>query len=62
MEYVNDKREGPAYSYYENEKPKILAYRKNDLLDGAAKEFNSKGELTKVIIYQNGEIIQVVEF
>lgn len=27
-EYVNGKREGPAFSYYDNEQPKVLAYRK----------------------------------
>ncbi len=61
-EYANGLREGAACSYYENERPKVLATRKNDKLDGAAKHFNEKGELTEVVIYRNGEEINRVKF
>ena len=61
-EYVNGKREGPAFSYYDNEQPKVLAYRKNDKLDGTAKEFNRRGELVRVVTYKDGEEIKSVKF
>ena len=49
-------------TYYKNEKPKTLATRKNDKLDGAVKEFNTKGELTSVTTYVQGNQINSVKF
>jgi antitoxin component YwqK of YwqJK toxin-antitoxin module len=59
---VNGYREGPANTYYKNEKPKVLANRKKDKLHGTVKEFNKKGELIKVTKYKNGEEINSVKF
>lgn len=39
-----------------------MAYRKNDKLDGTAKEFNRRGELVRVVTYKDGEEIKSVKF
>lgn len=61
-EYVNGLRHGPAFSYYKNEKPKILSYRQNDKLEGTSKEFDAKGNLKALVTYQNNKEIKRVQF
>jgi antitoxin component YwqK of YwqJK toxin-antitoxin module len=62
VDYNKGKCSGHSNSYYLNGKPKVLAFCKNGKLEGTAKEFDKKGELTSLISYKNGEEINRVTF
>ncbi len=52
--YVNGKLDGEYKTYFENNKPTIIAHYKNGLLDGSYKRYEYKGFIYQDLTYKNG--------
>lgn len=55
--YVNDKKEGPSYYYYDNGKIHEIVNYVNGKRQGLAREYSRSGEIITLIEYHNGYIV-----
>jgi antitoxin component YwqK of YwqJK toxin-antitoxin module len=51
-------REGAVTQYYKNTQVMLTGFMKEDMLDGPAKEYDSKGHLIRKVIYKEGEEVK----
>lgn len=57
-EAVYDKGDGKQTSWYINGRKKAVIPYKNNEMHGEARFYNEQGDLTKTIVYRNGEVIE----
>ncbi len=55
--YVNDKKEGPSYYYYDNGKVHNIINYVNGKMQGLAREYSESGQIITLLEYHNGYLV-----